>query len=264
MMKFDKSEIGEIHCTLNFDEDWYEEYLSDNGLQDSPEERAAYIRDNCDYEVEYYDSETYHSMGEYDTMTIDEIEENFGEAVAADVFRECMDGKEHSFEPLAYDNETINVNNPDEVNAMAVRVLRHGDYFKGCRGFILTNGVVVYTESEHNTCTRITGVKGTSHFIELGNIRVLDHSVDINVKPTPQQIRTLWKVLDSYYGEVLYLDMFNKNIGRFSQMYQNCNPERVMNDINSYFNRKSTYTISEGALRKIISESISRILGRLI
>ena len=85
-----------------------------------------------------------------------------------------------------------------------------------------------------------------------------------NLKEFPNKERELWKVLDSYYGEVLYLDMFNKNIGRFSQMYQNCNPERVMNDINSYFNRKSAYTISEGALRKIIFESISRILGGLV
>lgn len=281
-MKFDISEIGEIHCTLNFDEDWYNDYLQENGLSNSQEVFQNYVREQCDYEIEYYDSETFHSMGEYETMTIDEIEENFGSAIARDIFNECMDGREHSFEILAYQNDTVDINNPEELNAAAVKVLRHGGYFKGCRGFILTNGVVVYTESEHNNCTRISGVKGTSHFIELGNIRVLDHSIDICKKPTPQQIKVLWEVLDSYYGDVLYLDLLNKNIGNFSQQYQSCNPERVMNDIISYFNnkklvfetvkyllnkelkenmKKNAVKINESTLRQIVAESVKKVLN---
>ena len=130
-------------------------------------------------------------------------------------------------------------------------------------------------------CTRISGVKGTSHFIELGNIRVLDHSIDICKKPTPQQIKVLWEVLDSYYGDVLYLDLLNKNIGNFSQQYQSCNPERVMNDIISYFNnkkrvfetvkyllnkelkenmKKNAVKINENTLRQIVAESVEKVL----
>ena len=263
MGRFDISEIGEIHCTLNFDEDWYNDYLQENGLSNSQEVFQNYVREQCDYEIEYYDSETFHSMGEYETMTIDEIEENFGSAIARDVFNECMDGREHSFEILAYQNGTVDINNPDELNAAAVKVLRHGDYFKGCRGFILTNGVVVYTESEHNNCTRISGINGTSHFIELGNIRVLDHSIDICKKPTPQQIKVLWEVLDSYYGDVLYLDLFDKTRGRFSQQYRSCDPEEVMQDINAYYSRSARIPMNESALRKLISESISKILTKM-
>ena len=263
MGRFDISEIGEIHCTLNFDEDWYEEYLSENNLQNTPEVKSNYIRSQCDYEVEYYDSETFHSMGEYDTFTIDEIEEEFGAAIAKDVFNECMDGKEHSFEILAYQNGTIDINNPDELNAAAVKVLRHGGYFKGCRGFILTNGTVVYTDAEHNNCTRISGVKGTFHFIELGNIRVLDHSVDIGRKPTPQQYRILQEVLDSYYGDVLYLDLIDKSRGQFSKQYNSCDPDDVMRDISSYYNKGTRITMNESTLRKIISESIIAILAKM-
>lgn len=263
MGRFNISEIGEILCTLNFDEDWYEDYLSENNLQNTPEVKNDFIRSQCDYMVEYCDSETFHSMGVYDRLTIDEIEEEFGEALARDVFNKCMDGNEHSFEILAYQNDTIDVNNPNEVNAMAERVLRHGRYFKNCRGFILTNGVVVYTEAEHNNCTRISGVKGTFHFIELGNIRVLDHSIDIGKKPTAQQYRVLQEILDSYYGDVLYLDIFDKSAGNFNRQYDFCNPDRVMADINSFFNRKSTRAVSESALRKIISESITRILSEM-
>ena len=130
-------------------------------------------------------------------------------------------------------------------------------------------------------CTRISGVKGTSHFIELGNIRVLDHSIDICKKPTPQQTKVLWEVLDSYYGDALYLDLLNKNIGNFSQQYQSCNPERVMNDIISYFNnkkrvfetvkyllnkelkenmKKNAVKINENTLRQIVAESVEKVL----
>ena len=33
-MKFDISEIGAIQCQLNFDEDYYLDYLQENGLQE--------------------------------------------------------------------------------------------------------------------------------------------------------------------------------------------------------------------------------------
>lgn len=257
-MKFDLSEIGEIHCTLNFNEDWYNDYLQENGLSNSREILQDYVREECDYDIEYYDSETYHSMNEYDTMTIDEIEKNFGKALAHDVFNECMDGNEHSFEILAYQNDSIDINNPEELNAAALKVLRHGNYFKGCRGFILTNGMVVYTESEHNMCSKIPGINGTFHFLELGNIRVLDHSIDIYKKPTSQQMKVLWNVLDSYYGDVFYLDLLDKGIGRFSQQYGNCNPNKVMNDIVSFYDKGVHIKMNEGTLRRIISESIRK------
>ena len=233
-------------------------------MSNSRETLQDYVREECDYDIEYYDSETYHSMNEYDTMTIDEIEKNFGKALAHDVFNECMDGNEHSFEILAYQNDIIDINNPEELNAAALKVLRHGNYFKGCRGFILTNGMVVYTESEHNMCSKIPGINGTFHFLELGNIRVLDHSIDICKKPTSQQMKVLWNVLDSYYGDVFYLDLLDKGIGRFSQQYGNCNPNKVMNDIISFYDKGARIKMNEGTLRRIISESIRKILRELL
>ena len=143
-MKFDISEIGAIQCQLNFDEDYYLDYLQENGLQDSDDVKKEYIKGQCDYDVTYLDSEYFHDMGEYDTMTIEEIEEEFGNRCAEDVFITCMDGREHDFEIQAY-QDSIDINNPKELNAEAVKCLRHGGYFKNCRGFILTNGVVFYT-----------------------------------------------------------------------------------------------------------------------
>lgn len=253
---YDPSEIGEIACTLDFDEDWYEEYLQDNELTDSPQTKEEYIRNECTYDVELFDAETYHQCG-YEQMTIDQIEENFGAAIAADVFKECMDGKEHRYEPLAYDNEVVDLSNPVALSDAAMKRLQHGQYSKNCRGFILPNGVVVYTGAEHNMCSQIPGVNGTYHFIELGCIRVLHHSVDLAVRPTPEQWNTLWKVFNAYYGETIYLDLMNKKIGTASKTYSNLDPQDAVDDIRNYFNngvkpRADFYGLYEGVDEKIL------------
>ena len=232
---YDISQIGEVVCTLEFDEDYYNDYLEENGLVDNQEVREQYIKEYCEYSVEFTDSETYHSMGGFCSLTYEDLYNEFGEKLANDVFVECMDGKEHRFEVGAYDNETVDLNNPDSINASAIKHLMHGEYYKDCRGFILTNGVVVYTEAEHNHCSQIPGVNGTFHFLKLGNIRVLNHSIDIANKPTNAQMRVLYEVLDAYYGEVLYLDLMNDKIGHTGKQYDSCNPDEVMQDINSYF-----------------------------
>lgn len=266
-MKFDISEIGAIQCQLNFDEDYYLDYLQENGLQDSDDVKKEYIKGQCDYDVTYLDSEYFHDMGEYDTMTIEEIEEEFGNRCAEDVFITCMDGREHDFEIQAY-QDSIDINNPKELNAEAVKCLRHGGYFKNCRGFILTNGVVVYTGAEHNMCSKIPGINGTFDFIRLGNIRVLNHGVDIAKPPTEEQKKVLNQMFQSYYGEELYLDLMNDKNGHTGKKYNSCEPYEVMQDIYDYFNsgrlRQNTYEsvkIDLNDIKQMVSECVKKILS---
>lgn len=265
-MKFDISEIGAIQCQLNFDEDYYLDYLQENGLQDSDDVKKEYIKGQCDYDVTYLDSEYFHDMGEYDTMTIEEIEEEFGNRCAEDVFITCMDGREHDFEIQAY-QDSIDINNPKELNAEAVKCLRHGEYFKNCRGFILTNGIVVYTGAEHNMCSKIPGINGTFDFIRLGNIRVLNHGVDIAKPPTEEQKKVLNQMFQSYYGEELYLDLMNDKNGHTGKKYNSCEPYEVMQDIYDYFNsgrlRQNTYEsikIDLNDIKQMVSECVKKIL----
>lgn len=233
--RYDMSQVGEIECSLDFDYDAYEEYLTDNGLTDNTESKMNFIRDyDVEYDVELKDSETYHTF-DYERMTINDIEEEFGSAIANDVLQDCMDGKSHRYEPLAYDNEAVDVNDPSALSDAAMQRLSNGEYTKDCRGFILPNGVVVYTDSEHNMCTRIPGITSTYHFIELGCIRLLDHSVDLAKAPTSNQIKTLEQVFDAYYRDTLYLDLMNKEIGLASKKYRDLHPEEVFRDIDNYF-----------------------------
>ena len=149
-----------------------------------------------------------------------------------------------------YDNETVDLNNKQALSDAAMARLKHGQYFKNCRGFILPNGVVVYTEAEHNMCTKIPGVKNTFHFIELGCIRLLDASVDLACPPTNKQWEVLSQVFDSYYGQRLDLDLMNKQIGAASKTYRELNPEEVTRDIQSYFTNgriRNEYSLYEMA-----------------
>lgn len=261
-MKYDLTDIGSIRACSQFDEDWYLEYLSDNGLQDSVETRKEYSKEECSYDIEMFDSETFHHMG-YEQMSFYDIEREFGEEMAEDILNDCLDGREHEYEPLAYMNDTVNVNNRTELANAAMKYLRSGDYFKNCRGFILSNGVVVYTDSEHNMCSRIPGVNGTSHFIDLGNIRVLDHSVDIAKRPTGKQVETLERVFQSYYGEEVYLDLCNDSLGRVSVKYSSCTPYAAMNDIERYFDGqlKQKYIIREKKTMKITRKDIKEAVS---
>lgn len=260
-MNYDITEIGEICVSSQFDEDLYSDYLSDNGLVDSPSVRNAYIRDECFYDVEFFNSEDYHHMG-YEQMTIDEIESEFGEEMAKDISNDCLDGNEHRYEPLSYMNDEVNINSPSELAKAAMKCLRTGDYSKNCRGFILSNGLVAYTDAEHSMCTRINGVKSTSHFIELGNIRVLDHSIDIAKPPTSHQKSTLEEVLSAYRGEELYLDLCNRGLNYVSIKYTECEPYAVMNDIDNYFSGrlKKRYIVRENRVMRINRKDLKRAI----
>ena len=48
----DDGYYGGINCALNFDDDLYEEYLQDNDLQDTPEVKKEYAKNECDWDIE--------------------------------------------------------------------------------------------------------------------------------------------------------------------------------------------------------------------
>lgn len=225
----DISEIGEFSYSWDFDEEEYEEYLQESGLENTRETLIQYIRDNVTFDLDFRDNEYFHSFA-YESMMLDEIENEYGEELADTVLSDCMEDGEGSVETCVLYSEKIDVNNPVELNRMAMKLLQHGNYYKNCRGFILTNGVVVYTPNEHNQCTVIDGIKNTFHFISLGNIRVLQNSIDIGKKPTNEQRSVLAKVISCYSNETLYVDVCNNSV-----TYTNPNWRYVLGEIERYF-----------------------------
>lgn len=231
---FDSSEIGAVNYSWDFDEEEYQEWLVDAEYENTQEALMEYINDNVEFELEYLDNETYHTCG-CDYVDYNTLEDMFGEKMQKEILTTCMSDGSGSFETVnLYSDDDVDINDRNSVNNMAMRLLKHGDYFKNCRGFILTNGVVVYTESEHNEICRIPNINNKFDFIRMGNIRILPQSIDIGAAPTSEQRSVLRKVIASYANEELYLDIYQ---GKSSIGAKYIQPDwrYVMGEIDRFF-----------------------------
>lgn len=233
----DLSEVGEVVCEdWTYDEEEYQEWLAENELQDTLESKRQYIEEEfaVEFDITYLDNQIYHTMGG-DWAYYDDLVEVFGEKMAKTIENEMLTNGYYKFDiGDLYSDEIYNINNPQELNDIAMKLLPHGDYYKDCRGFILTNGVVVYTEGEHNDVQRIPGINSKFQFVELGNIRILDHSVDIGAEPTWEQEKVLRQVIASYDGEEFYLDIFSDG-GEIGAQYPSANYQYIMGEINRFY-----------------------------
>lgn len=267
----DISEIGEIVYEWDFDEDEYMEWLQESEMEDSEEARIEYINHNVTFELDLLDNETFHHM-EYESMSLDEIESNFGERIARQILQDCMEDGEGRLETQLMTDE-VDINNPQEVNNAALKLFSHGDYTKNARGFILTNGIFIHTPSEHNMCTKIDGVKNTFHFISMGNIRMLDHSIDIGKEPTREQYRALLNAISYYEGDTIYLDLYSESGNALGLKIDNVNPSVLVNQIKRFYNEgippttnmyenKVILRLTESELRGVIEESVKQILKK--
>lgn len=230
---YDFNEIGQIDYNCSFDKDEYVEWLEYEGLSESKETLLRYFKEEIQYNIELFDSETYHHM-DWQSLYYDEIVGEYNEKIADEIVSDCIKYGKGSLEISSFISEYIDIHNPEELNAEAMKLLKHGNYFKGARGYILTNGVMIYTEAEHNMVSIINGIKGTFHFMSLGNIRVLPNSIDIASKPTRQQEIALMRIIKTYSQDTLYIDFITPN-GETSKTYNKPNYEMVMNDINRVF-----------------------------
>ena len=233
------NDYGMIEYSWDFDEDEYHEYLEEDSLEDSAETLEEYIQDNVRFEVEFFDNETFHQV-KCEDYYYDDLEDAFDEKVARIIINDCKKSGKGKLEiSCLYDDEELDLNDNEQVNDRAMKVLSYGNFYEGCRGFILTNGVVVYTPTEHNQCTAINGVKGTFDFIRMGNIRILDHSIDIGKYPTNAQFMVLQKVIRTY--SPLYMDIISGGT-EISKIYERPNYEMVVRDIKKAFGVKESFT----------------------
>jgi hypothetical protein len=258
----DLSEVGEVVCEdWTYDEEEYQEWLVENELQDTPESKRQYIEEEfvVEFDITYLDNQTYHPMGG-DWANYDDLVEVFGEKMAKTIEAEMLTNGYYKFDiGDLYSDETYDINNPQELNDIAMKLLPHGEYYQNCRGFILTNGVIVYTEGEHNDVLRIPGINSKFQFIELGNIRILDHAVDIGQEPTWEQEKVLRQVIASYEGEEFYLDIFSDG-GEIGAQYPNANYQYIMGEINRFYSEgirpQGGYAYENKKSEKIIDENI--------
>lgn len=233
----DMSMVGQVNYSWDFDEDEYHDWLMEDMEGENPSDGnlKQYIEDNVTFDIEYLDNDTFHYF-DGDNLMYYQLEDEFGEKMANKILQDCLQNGEGSFETYElYEDDIVDINNPESLNTAAVKLLQHGSYYKDCRGFILSNGEVVYTPVEHNQCSIINGVNGTFDFIRLGNIRVLQQSIDLSKPPTPEQSRVLRQVINAYSDDVLYVDIITDN-GQTGTSYVRPTISRVMGEIARYFN----------------------------
>ena len=223
--------IGKIKYDWNFDIDEYLEWLSDNDLEDIRDNYIQYINDYVEFDLEFFDNETFHSF-DFATADLSTIENEYGKNCAETILSDCMKKGKGELETFLLIDD-IDLNNPSEVNAAAKKIFKTGEYIKDGRGWILTDGTCIYTWEEHCIVTKIPGVKSTYSFLKLGNIRFLQKNIDIGKEPTLEQYRTLRKIIASYENEMLYIDI-NDN-GSHSATYSNPDAYYVINEIKRYF-----------------------------
>lgn len=228
-MHYDINEIGEIEYSWNFDQEEYNEWLEEEELTHSEETFNDYIKDYVEFNLELFDNETFHHMS-YDYCDLSELEDNYGENIASEILRGCIENGGGRLETANVLSQEIDINDPKQISDQAKKLFNTRPYIKGDRGFILKDGTFIHTEAEHNMCSAIYGIKGTFHFISLGNIRVLDHSLDISQEPTNEQYAVLRTILASYSGEELYLDLDKHSI-----QFREISPLNVLNQIRRYF-----------------------------
>lgn len=266
---FDLDGVGEVEITWDFDEDEYKETLEELEVGESYSV-DSYIKEYVTFNVETFDCETYHHIS-YETLDYNDLEETFGEKKTLQIIDDLKENGTSRFEiSELYNDLDYDVHNPDELNDIAMKLLKHGEYYKDCRGFILSNGVVVYTPLEHNMVSVIDGVNGTFDFIKLGNIRVLQKSIDLCKKPTIEQRETLRRVIGSYANDELYLDIFGENGGEVGCRYYRPVYRRVMAEIDRYFDegikpqgdgyneslKRRNVIISESQYQKFFGDSV--------
>lgn len=253
------SEIGELFFCWDFDKEDYEEWLHDEEEQNTQENFEYYINNNVLFEIEFLDNETYHAFAR-ETMYLEDIEQEFGEKAANLILQQCMEKDKGQIETCEFIEDDFDINNPSELNDIAKKLLQHGEYYKNCRGFILTDGTVVYTPMEHRQCTIIDGIQGTFHFISLGNIRIVQNSIDIGQMPTQEQERVLRKVIASYSNETIYLDIIDKN-QEYSATYEKPSVDYVLGQIKRFFREglkpmSKTFYEAKMKTKKILKENI--------
>ena len=251
--------VGEVEIGWDFDEDDYKDWLKEEGLDNNQENLITYISDSVSFEIEYFDNDTFHHMG-YDYADYNDMVNAFGENLMPQIIDEIDNNGTYRIETSElYNSGEFDVNNPNELNNIAMKILNHGEYYKDCRGFILTNGVVVYTPAEHNMVSQINDIKGTFDFIEKGNIRVLPQSIDLSKPPTQEQRVVLRQAIASYSDEELYLDILDGN-GSYGTTYVKPDWRYVMGEIDRYFSeglkpQGNTHYESKTKKGLVISES---------
>jgi len=228
-LDFDINKVESIVYSFETVPDTEDYDINDYDTEDEMKEDMLF---SYTFNVDFYD--LYGERLNYTPLLLEysEICEIFNEKIANEMINSMgIKRNGYEYELTIGVNTKPNSMSIEDVDEVAKRILPIVDeYYKGCRGFILYDGTIVNTESEHNMVVSIDGINSKFDFIKMGNIRILSDSIDIWKAPTKQQRIVLRNIINHFNNDTLYLDIDNIPV-----KYINPDYRQVLGDIDRYF-----------------------------
>lgn len=237
------------------------------------------------YDIECKDT-NYEIIFSEDNMTIEEIENVLGPNLTQKIANREGYTKDNESYYLTDLLSSISVddNNVDEVNTLAKRIFKTcGDYYKDCRGYILTDGTILDfgPNTDHVSITNV-GNQRIASFLQLGNIRIGVQSIELACEPTFEQKRQLRRMINCYSDDELYVDIVQDKGYQYGQpltsaKYINPSFDKVYGEISRFFDEgiklnggycsddlcENIIKLTESDLHRMIKESVNILLNEL-
>lgn len=213
---------GEIENT----EDGINEWMHDNLYFDikAMDENG----DNLDYIEEPWEMLDNYIPQEYLDLIINEYEEN------------PQYNHDYYINDIRY-NRALNCD--DIYDACKIRFDTTDTYYKGAHGFILQDGTIILMDNggDHNSITNINGVDNKWQFVEDGNPRIGENSLEVGDNLTYEQELAVGRMCRCYSDDTLYLSLLGKDGNRDATCeYQFPNYQRVLADIRRFYDEGIT------------------------
>ena len=252
----------------DFDIDFVEEITFSKEFMGDEEEDDWNDIDLWQFDIACYDINGEECLTKYG-IDYEDLVNTVGEENAQYIWNsETEDGR---FWNDAKGTTPSDINNVNEVNAIAKKCFTVSEYYPNERGYILTDGSFIYfgPNVDHASISRIDGMT-VGKFVSLGNIRVGQGSLELEKPPTYEQKIQLYKLIGGA-EEDIYVDIVKySGKGQYSSMLDGCrfpagsDPRNVLNQIQRFFNegiKMSSYDLDESRkINKIIKECLHNLL----
>lgn len=222
----------------------------DRNINESVDKNTLRRLDSIQYEITYNegldeDDEGYYSYDitgydyfsdelfrEYD-LDFDELINLLGYELATQI---SSSEKDSGYLDVTNNRSVSDLNNVDEVNALAKDIFGENPYYPGERGYLLTDGTFLYLgpNVDHMAITAIDGMT-VGKFVSLGNIRMQDSGFEVEKVPTEQQAyelsRLIYKLPEVYVDVVKYSGEGNYPSLKSSRVFYGSVPSVVLDKV---------------------------------
>ena len=265
----DYDEVNMIEFECWYDEDDYNDFLIENGINNENIEQFQsqideWMYENLSFNCSFYNRD-YEYIGGFDEpqsmFEFEGVSDEISELIVNTFKENPQYGKEYRIDDVLYTLYSYG----DDIYEVAKRLFpTYDEYSEGLRGFILQDGTIIGTEAEHNEVTQLKGVESKFDFIRMGNIRIMPNSIDVGQAPSWSQREVLRSLIATYSNDELYLDIFDEKSGTETGCrYSYPSWREVLADIDRFYDEGIKPSGGHGGMyesRDILKENVTDIV----